>query len=87
MSIKSDKWIQEMSEKNGMIEPFSKNQIRLDEDGNESLKEKIKQFGDFMTDSFVSISSKEEVNIDQLNQIILKHIDTSYNRVMEYTVY
>ena len=52
-----------------------------------SLKKKIKQFGDFMTDSLVSISSKEEVNIDQLNQIILKHIDTSYNRVMEYTVY
>ena len=40
-----------------------------------------------MSDSLVSISSKEEVNIDQLNQIILKHIDTSYNRVMEYTVY
>ena len=28
--------------------------------GNESLKEKIKQFGDFMTDSLVSISSKDE---------------------------
>jgi len=73
-------------EKKEMIYVFNKID-RLDEDGNESLKEKIKQFGDFMTDSLVSISSKDEVNIDQLNQIILKHIDTSYNRVMEYTVY
>ena len=73
-------------EKKEMIYVFNKID-RLDEDGNESLKEKIKQFEDFMTDSLVSISSKEEVNIDQLNQIILKHIDTSYNRVMEYTVY
>ena len=73
-------------EKKEMIYVFNKID-RLDEVGNESLKEKIKQFGDFMSDSLVSISSKEEVNIDQLNQIILKHIDTSYNRVMEYTVY
>ena len=73
-------------EKKEMIYVFNKID-RLDEDGNESLKKKIKQFGGFMTDSLVSISSKEEVNIDQLNQIILKHIDTSYNRVMEYTVY
>ena len=73
-------------EKKEMIYVFNKID-RLDEDGNESLKEKIKQFGGFITDSLVSISSKDEVNIDQLNQIILKHINTSYNRVMEYTVY
>tara|TARA_Y100000591_G_scaffold4334_1_gene3534 strand:- start:507 stop:1637 length:1131 start_codon:yes stop_codon:yes gene_type:complete len=73
-------------EKKEMIYVFNKID-RLNQYGNESLKEKIKQFENFMTDSLVSISSKEEVNIDQLNQIILKHIDTSYNRVMEYTVY
>ena len=28
MSIKSDKWIEEMSVENGMIEPFEKNQVR-----------------------------------------------------------
>ena len=72
-------------EKKEMIYVFNKID-RLNEDGNESLKEKIKQFEDFMTDSIVSISSKEELNIDHLNQIVLKHIDTSYNRVMEYTV-
>tara|TARA_Y100001935_G_scaffold46075_2_gene37859 strand:+ start:2579 stop:3709 length:1131 start_codon:yes stop_codon:yes gene_type:complete len=73
-------------EKKEMIYVFNKID-RLNQYGNESLKEKIKQFENFMTDSLVSISSKEEVNIDQLNQIILKHIDTSYNRVMEYTIY
>ncbi len=37
MSIKSDKWIQEMSQNHGMIEPFSKNQVRLDDDGNKLI--------------------------------------------------
>ena len=32
MSIKSDKWITEMSKNQSMIEPFSENQIRLDKD-------------------------------------------------------
>ena len=73
-------------EKKEMIYVFNKID-RLDEDGNQSLKEKIKQFEDLISDSIVLISSKEEINIDELNQIILKHIDTSYNRVMEYTVY
>ena len=73
-------------EKNEMIYVFNKID-RLDEEGNESLKEKIKQFEGIMADSIVSISSKEEINIDKLNQIILKHIDASYNRVMEYTFY
>ena len=73
-------------EKKEMIYVFNKID-RLDEDGNQSLKEKIKQFKDFISDSIVLISSKEEINIDELNQIILKHIDTSYNRVMEYTIY
>ncbi len=73
-------------EKKEMVYVFNKID-RLDEDGNQSLKEKIKQFEDLISDSIVLISSKEEINIDELNQIILKHIDTSYNRVMEYTVY
>ena len=73
-------------EKKEMIYVFNKID-RLDEDGNQSLKEKIKQFKDLISDSIVLISSKEEINIDELNQIILKHIDTSYNRVMEYTIY
>ena len=73
-------------EKKEMIYVFNKID-RLDEDGNQSLKEKIKQFKDLVSDSIVLISSKEEINIDELNQIILKHIDTSYNRVMEYTIY
>ena len=73
-------------EKKEMIYVFNKID-RLDEDGNQSLKEKIKQFKDLISDSIVLISTKEEINIDELNQIILKHIDTSYNRVMEYTIY
>ena len=73
-------------EKKEMIYVFNKID-RLDEDGNQSLKEKIKHFKDLVSDSILLISSKEEINIDELNQIILKHIDTSYNRVMEYTIY
>ena len=73
-------------EKKEMIYVFNKID-RLDEDGNQSLKEKIKQFENLISDSIVLISSKEEININELNQIILKHIDTSYNRVMEYTIY
>ena len=33
MSIKSDKWITKKSIEDKMIEPFSKNQVRLDENG------------------------------------------------------
>jgi len=45
MSIKSDKWIQEMSEKKGMIKPFSKNQVRLDEDGNKLISYGVSSYG------------------------------------------
>ena len=37
MSIKSDKWIQKMSQEHNMIDPFSKNQVRLDDDGNKLI--------------------------------------------------
>ena len=37
MSIKSDKWITEMSDQYGMIQPFSENQIRLDDQGNKLI--------------------------------------------------
>ena len=33
MSIKSDKWIKQMSKDYEMINPFSENQIRVDENG------------------------------------------------------
>ena len=36
MSIKSDKWIKKMSNDNSMIEPFSEDQIKIDENGNSS---------------------------------------------------
>ena len=45
MSIKSDKWIQEMSEKKDMIKPFSKNQARLDEDGNKLISYGVSSYG------------------------------------------
>ena len=37
MSIKSDKWIQKMSQEHNMIDPFSKNQVRLDNNGNKLI--------------------------------------------------
>ena len=45
MSIKSDKWIQAMSEKHGMIEPFSENQVRLDDDGNKLISYGVSSYG------------------------------------------
>ena len=37
MSIKSDKWIKKMSLEEGMIAPFSENQIRVDNEGNKLI--------------------------------------------------
>lgn len=45
MSIKSDKWIQMMSEKYSMINPFSKNQIRHDNDGNKLISYGVSSYG------------------------------------------
>jgi len=45
MSIKSDKWIKEMSTSNGMIEPFSENQVRLDSNGNKLISYGVSSFG------------------------------------------
>lgn len=45
MLIKSDKWIKEMSIANGMIKPFSENQVRLDSDGNKLISYGVSSFG------------------------------------------
>ena len=45
MSIKSDKLIKEMSTSNGMIEPFSENQVRLDSSGNKLISYGVSSFG------------------------------------------
>ena len=45
MSIKSDKWIKEMATSNGMIEPFSENQVRLDSSGNKLISYGVSSFG------------------------------------------
>ena len=45
MSIKSDKWIQKMSVKHQMIEPFSKNQVRNDEEGNKLISYGVSSYG------------------------------------------
>jgi dCTP deaminase len=45
MSIKSDKWISEMSKNNKMIEPFSENQVRRDEKGNKLISYGVSSYG------------------------------------------
>ena len=45
MSIKSDKWIKKMSLNENMIEPFSENQVRLDEKGNILISYGVSSFG------------------------------------------
>ena len=70
-------------EKKEMIYFFNKID-KLNNNRNEFLSNKIDSFSKLISDSFVSISSKEKTNIDLLHQIILKQIDTSYNRIIEY---
>ena len=45
MSIKSDKWITEMSKTQSMIEPFSENQIRLDKEGKKLISYGVSSYG------------------------------------------
>ena len=70
-------------EKKEMIYVFNKID-KINNNRNEFLSKKIDSFSKLISDSFVSISSKEKTNIDLLHQIILKQIDTSYNRAIEY---
>jgi len=45
MSIKSDKWMSRMSKNHQMIEPFSENQVRLDENGNKLISYGVSSYG------------------------------------------
>ena len=45
MSIKSDKWIKKMSLEEGMIEPCSDNQVRVDPKGNKLISYGVSSFG------------------------------------------
>ena len=45
MSIKSDKWITKKSIEDKMIEPFSKNQVRLDENGEKLISYGVSSYG------------------------------------------
>ena len=45
MSIKPDTWISEMSKNNKMIEPFSENQVRIDENGNKLISYGVSSYG------------------------------------------
>tara|TARA_B100001287_G_scaffold178140_1_gene150218 strand:- start:84 stop:653 length:570 start_codon:yes stop_codon:yes gene_type:complete len=45
MSIKPDVWIKRMAEAEGMIEPFSENQVRVDENGEKLISYGVSSFG------------------------------------------
>ncbi len=45
MSIKSDKWITKMSFEKKMIEPFSENQMRIDENGQKLISYGVSSYG------------------------------------------
>ena len=45
MSIKPDAWIKRMAESEGMIEPFSENQVRVDEKGEKLISYGVSSFG------------------------------------------
>jgi dCTP deaminase len=45
MSIKPDVWIKRMAKSEGMIEPFSENQVRVDENGEKLISYGVSSFG------------------------------------------
>ena len=45
MSIKPDVWIKQMAESEGMIEPFSENQVRVDDKGEKLISYGVSSFG------------------------------------------
>jgi dCTP deaminase len=45
MSIKSDKWITKMAKSHEMIKPFSENQVRTDNDGNQLISYGVSSYG------------------------------------------
>lgn len=45
MAIKSDRWIREMSENHGMIEPYAENQVRYDENGEKLISYGVSSYG------------------------------------------
>ena len=45
MAIKSDRWIREMSEKHGMIEPYAANQVRANEQGEKIISYGVSSYG------------------------------------------
>lgn len=45
MAIKSDRWIREMSEKHGMIEPYAENQVRFDKNGEKLISYGVSSYG------------------------------------------
>jgi|TARA_Y100000816_G_C26098588_1_gene581818 dCTP deaminase len=45
MAIKSDRWIREMSEKHGMIEPYAENQVRFGENGDKLISYGVSSYG------------------------------------------
>ena len=45
MSIKSDKWIKDMSINHEMIKPFCEGQVRLDDSGNKHISYAVSSYG------------------------------------------
>ncbi|BBF76189.1 dCTP deaminase [Acinetobacter ursingii] len=45
MAIKSDRWIREMSEKHGMIEPYAENQVRFNPQGEKLISYGVSSYG------------------------------------------
>jgi len=45
MAIKSDRWIREMSETQGMIEPYAAQQVRVNEQGEKIVSYGVSSYG------------------------------------------
>ncbi len=89
MSIKSDKWISRMSKDHQMIEPFSENQVRLDENGNKLISYGVSSYGydvrcsnEFKVFTNIHSAVVDPKSFDEKALLILNRIFVSYLQIL-----
>jgi len=69
MSLQSDRWIKEMAETEGMIEPFTEAQVRFDEHGNKVISYGLSSYGYDLrvSDEFMVFTNVHNCLVDPKN--------------------
>ncbi|MES2200138.1 MAG: dCTP deaminase [Chlamydiota bacterium] len=69
MSLQADRWIKEMAEEHGMIEPFVEEQVRYDEHGNKVISYGLSSYGYDLrvSDEFMVFTNVHNCLVDPKN--------------------